>query len=145
MAKRGRKSDYKRLLALWSKNPTKPLPFTYIQAEAQKMGYTKRTVINYLNQLVREKLLEKIVDTNRNTFYKPRNTSEVLRHFLINQIQEITDEEFLALLYAFEMACEIELAKGKKINEAFETAEKKILELWQAARTIRHAVLEAVK
>ncbi|MEM1661061.1 MAG: hypothetical protein QXR17_08005 [Candidatus Bathyarchaeia archaeon] len=95
MAKRGRKSDYKRLLALWSKNPTEPLPFTYIQAEAQKMGYTKRTVINYLNQLVAENFLEKTVDLKRQTFYKPREAILVKREALKQTVEAVQSERII--------------------------------------------------
>ncbi|MEM4454432.1 MAG: hypothetical protein QXT28_06970 [Thermofilaceae archaeon] len=95
MAKRGRKSDYKRLLALWAKNPTEPLPFTYIQAEAQKMGYAKRTVINYLNQLVAENFLEKTVDLKRQTFYKPRETILVRKEALKQAIEALNDEHVI--------------------------------------------------
>lgn len=95
MAKRGQKSDYKRLLALWSKNPTEPLPFTYIQAEAQKLGYTKRTVINYLNQLVAGGFLEKTVDLKRQTFYKPREAILVKREVLKQAIEAVDDERVI--------------------------------------------------
>lgn len=95
MVKRGAKSDYKRLLALWRENPQKPLAFNQILNEAKNWGYTKRTVINYVNQLVREKFLEKTVDINRNTFYKPTNPFEVKKEGLKEFVSSLNDETFL--------------------------------------------------
>ncbi len=99
--KRGPKSNPEKLLTIWRNNFTKPLPFHYILNEGEKIGYTKRTVINYLNQLVRNGVLEKIVDVNRNTFYKPLNLKKLYYELLIEELAKIDKEEFLAFLYRF--------------------------------------------
>lgn len=90
MVKRGAKSDYGRLLALWYSNPSKVLSFNQIVAEATKWGYTKRTIINYLNQLVAEGLLEKTVDIKRQTFYKPSEKLREIRES-IDIIKKLTE------------------------------------------------------
>lgn len=98
MAKRGAKSDYGRLLSLWFSNPSKALSFNEIVMEATKMGYTKRTIINYLNQLVAQGLLEKTVDIKRQTFYKPSKKLTEITKIDIDRdrklIEKLTNVEY---------------------------------------------------
>jgi DNA-binding Lrp family transcriptional regulator len=72
------------------------LSFNEIAELAEEKGISKRTLINYLNRLVKEGVLEKLVDENRNTYYRLAQTDASLRRWLKARIKEaIEDIEIL--------------------------------------------------
>ena len=60
------------LLEIWEeKNRDKEIQYAEIEKQAKiKLGLSKKTVINYLQNLVANKILERRVDENRRVFYK---------------------------------------------------------------------------
>jgi predicted transcriptional regulator len=88
MVKTGPNAQPQQLLKIW-KEETVFLPFQEIVEEAKKEPYNlqKRTVINYLNFLVKKEVLEKHADTDRKTYYKPVNRVDVLKETLKGQIE----------------------------------------------------------
>jgi Fe2+ or Zn2+ uptake regulation protein len=93
--KRGPKTFFDSILKFWKKHNT-ALSFNTIAELAEEKGISKRTLINYLNRLVKEGVLEKIVDENRNTYYRLAQTDASLTRWLKAQIKEsIEDIEIL--------------------------------------------------
>jgi predicted transcriptional regulator len=82
MVRTGPKIHRKSLLKIWQ-NKQSPLSFPeIIELAHQRLNLEKRTVINYLNYLVAEKILEKTVDSNRKTYYKPKDMKALSQAFL---------------------------------------------------------------
>ena len=66
------------------------LPFpTIVERAERKLGIKKRTVINYLNELIKNEILEKRVDEKRNTFYKPIRQGQVTKAVIKEKIDEM--------------------------------------------------------
>jgi DNA-binding MarR family transcriptional regulator len=85
--KRGPKTFFDSILNFWKKH-SMALSFNEIAELAEEKGISKRTLINYLNRLVKEGVLEKLVDENRNTYYRLAQTDASLRRWLKAQIKE---------------------------------------------------------
>jgi len=85
--KRGPKTFFDSILKFWRKN-NMALPFSTIVEFAEAEGISKRTLINYLNRLVKEGVLEKLVDENRNTYYRIAQNNASLVRWLKAQIKE---------------------------------------------------------
>jgi len=154
--KRGRKTEYfEQLLTFWKKcNMT--LSFSDIVESAESKGITKRTVINYLNRLVKEGVLEKIVDADRNTYYRltktPNAYDKWLKAHIKGSIEEIeiyvspnetTVLGILASLTSFfimYMIAERQTSSLKKIIEVFKESVKETLELWESIENLEDAI-----
>lgn len=92
MVRSGPKRYVKDLLTIWERSifgGYEELPFpTILERAKEKFGLETRTVINYLNDLVEDEKLEKRVDNKRNTFYKPKDKTEVNKTLLKHIIDE---------------------------------------------------------
>ena len=105
MVKRGQKKNERILLTLWKKADGE-LSFSEISSLAQqKLGLAKRTIINYLNSLVASGVLERRVDEQRRTFYKPKNLKDVFKEHLKEKIEN-TDDEVLLQTFLREISAE---------------------------------------
>lgn len=97
--KRGPRNNAKCLLTVWYLGDIDAeLPYSLIVVRARQFGIQERTVINYLNLLVETKILEKSVNTKRNTFYKPLNKTEVMKAILRESIDGLSDFKLKAFL-----------------------------------------------
>jgi len=141
----GNGKTLKRLLTkLWSKNFEEWKQYheirDYLKNLPELKNVSERTIMRYLKSLVEEGFLEKKVEETHRTWYKPKNKAEIYRQSLLELIGQIDDEEFLALLYHFQLTAQSELANGKPLPKAFKVAEEKTLQLWQAAKQLREAL-----
>jgi predicted transcriptional regulator len=142
MVKPGPKTQLRQLLRLWKDQEDQEkftsLPFQEIVEKAQKKPYNlqKRTVINYLNWLVENKDLEKQVDSNRKTYYKPSNDTVVFREIAKNCIEEIEMPELVAFLSYFLMNLAV---SEDGIGSSIESLDVTIEEAKRGALAIIHA------
>jgi DNA-binding transcriptional regulator PaaX len=67
--RRGPPTREDKLLQAWVGREDDKLGFEEIILFGRKKGFKQRTVINYLNRLVRDGKIKKIVDENRRTTY----------------------------------------------------------------------------
>jgi predicted transcriptional regulator len=145
MAKRGRKKDEFKLLILWEKGKDEEKPFSEIASLAkEKLNLEKRTVINYLNALCKAKVLEKRVNSERRTFYKPKNKTEVDRALLKYLVEECEDEKFISMLQAFVVSAQAEYSRTGSLEEAFRKAGEKVSGLWRSFEEFDKAI-ETIK
>jgi len=141
MAKRGPKKDALHLLTLWENDKNKEKSFSEIISLAKaKLGLEKRTVINYLNALLQAQILEKRVDSERRTFYKPKNKTEVDRALLKYSIEKCENEQFISMLRAFVVAVNVEYFKTKSLPEAFKRAGEQVSQFWKSLEEFDKAI-----
>lgn len=101
MIKRGPKKDERSLLVLWRNNQHQKTFNEIISLAKKELGLERRTTINYLNSLCKANILEKSVDIERRTYYKPKNKMELDKAILIRLIEKCKDSELLSRLIAF--------------------------------------------
>jgi len=89
MAKSGPQSREDELLKLWRNMENETLSFKQIVEAAKLLGFEKRTVINYLNKLVKKNVLEKIVDINRNTYYRVINLAKLNKVLVKDSVESL--------------------------------------------------------
>ena len=98
MVKHGTVSREKDLLILWRHQENEYLPFNKILENAKRqLSFEKRTTINYMNRLVSSSVLEKHVDNNRKTFYRPKDAIETKKAILKDTIDKMDDSQLLYL------------------------------------------------
>ena len=151
MVKSGPKPKVKDLLILWRGQNNAELPFSEIVKIAkEQLGLKKRTVINYLNTLVEQQILEKRVDSKRNTFYKPKNKVELKKAIIKSIIDDIDDEKLLSwldiysLIFLAESRKRAKQGKTPEYFEIVELAKKRILEVRKAQKMIDEAIKEMI-
>jgi predicted transcriptional regulator len=141
MAKRGPITHEDKLLKLWNRNKDEEKSFSEIISLAkEKLGLEKRTVINYLNALCEAEVLERRVDSERRTFYKPKNKAEVDRALLKYLVEECENEEFISMLQAFVVSTQAEYSKTKSLPEAFKKAGEQVSQLWKSFEEFDKAI-----
>lgn len=129
------------LLILWRGRQDSKLPFVDIIREARdRLQLKRRTAINYLNALVEMGILGKEVDSNRNTFYFPKNRLELSKTLLQMQIKELTDEQLKDYLdmFSFFLMIEISDPKQKDLTDLNEL-QKKFRKAVQEVLVAKHA------
>ena len=132
MVKHGTVSREKDLLILWRHRENEYLPFNKILANAKhQLNFEKRTTINYLNRLVSSSVLEKHVDNNRKTFYRPKDAIETKKAILKDTISQFNNIDLLNTLDTFS------LFLLKALNDAYESSQETpgFLEILESARS----------
>jgi DNA-binding transcriptional regulator PaaX len=138
--RRGPPTQEDKLLQVWAGREDKKLGFEEIVLFAKEKGFKQRTIINYLNRLVRDGKIKKIVDENRRTTYALLDK----RAFLITGIEEALNKLTIDELGQLNVLLLILLAtkKQSKSKDAFNLALLKFLDVLNSQAALEEAARE---
>ena len=88
-----------------------------------------RTIMRYLQSLVNERKLEKKINSDHRTYYKPTNDTEVFREIAKNRIEAIETPELVAFLTYFLMNLSNSEFMARDINKPIDSPIELSIEL----------------
>jgi DNA-binding transcriptional regulator PaaX len=138
--RRGPPTREDKLLQAWAGREDEKLSFEEIIRFAKKKGFKQRTTINYLNRLVKDGKIKKIVDENRRTTYALLDK----RAFLFSGIEEalgkLTTDELgrLNVLLLILLVAK----KQSKSKDAFNLAVLRFLDMLNSQVALEKAARE---
>jgi DNA-binding transcriptional regulator PaaX len=140
--RRGPPTQEDKLLQAWAGREDEKLGFEEIILFAKKKGFKQRTTINYLNRLVRDGKIKKIVDVNRRTTYALLDK----RAFLLTGIQEAlnkltTDELEWINVFLLILILTKKQSKDKDTN-AFNLAVLRLMDVLDAQASLEQTARE---
>jgi DNA-binding transcriptional regulator PaaX len=138
--RRGPPTREDKLLQAWAGRENEKLSFEEIVLFAKKKGFKQRTTINYLNRLVRDGKIKKVVDENRRTTYALLDK----RAFLLSGVEETLNKLTTDELGQLNVLLLILLASKKqsKGKDAFNLALLKFLEMLNSQAALEKAARE---
>ena len=138
--RRGPPTQQDKLLQVWAGRENEKLSFEEIVLFAKEKGFKQRTIINYLNRLVRDGKIKKIVDENRRTTYALLDK----RAFLITGIEEALNKLTLDELGQLNVLLLILLAtkKQSKSKDAFNLALLKFSDVLNSQAALKKVARE---
>jgi len=138
--RRGPPTREDKLLQAWAGREGEKLGFEEIIRFGGKKGFKQRTTINYLNRLVRDGKIKKIVDENRRTTYALQDK----RAFLISGIEEALNKLTIDELGQLNVLLPILLATKKlsKNKDTFNLALLRFLDVLNSQAALEKAAKE---
>jgi len=138
--RRGPPTREDKLLQVWAGRENEKLSFEEIILFAKKKGFKRRTAINYLNRLVKDGKIKRIVEENRRTTYALLDK----RAFLISGIEEALNKLTIDELGQLNVLLLILLAtkKQSKSKDAFNLALLKFLDVLNSQAALEEAARE---
>jgi len=138
--RRGPPTQQDKLLQAWAGRENEKLGFEEIILFAKKKGFKRRTAINYLNRLVKDGKIKKVVDETRRTAYVLLDK----RAFLMAGIEEALNKLTIDELGQINVLLLILLVtkKESKSKDAFNLAVLRFLDMLNSQVALKKAAKE---
>jgi DNA-binding transcriptional regulator PaaX len=138
--RRGPPTQQDKLLQAWAGRENEKLGFEEIILFAKKKGFKRRTAINYLNRLVKDGKIKKVVDETRRTAYVLLDKRAFLMAGIEEALNKLTTDELgqINVLLLILLVTK----KESKSKDAFNLAVLRFLDMLNSQVALKKAAKE---